>query len=184
MQRKKFKSSWHTTKSSGLESVNYAYNNTASNAPETTKYTIENSLLRISSDIPTQYIDSYTKYPQNTNINPSYQHFRTPEGQSKGCAFVKFKGHQAAANAISQLHASTTMPGASSSLVVKFADNEKERAVRKMQQLVSQHQTVAAAAAAGGVTIQTGPLALQQATAAVNFSGYQVCKKGFKNWRG
>lgn len=99
---------------------------------------------------------------------------RTPEGQSKGCAFVKFKGHQAAANAISQLHASTTMPGASSSLVVKFADNEKERAVRKMQQLVSQHQTVAAAAAAGGVTIQTGPLALQQATAAVNFSGYQV----------
>ena len=43
-----------------------------------------------------------------------------------------------------------------------------------MQQLVSQQQTVAAAAAAGAVAIQTGPLAIQQATSAGNFATYQV----------
>lgn len=62
---------------------------------------------------------------------------RTSDGQSKGCAFVKYSTHQSAIDAINRLHASTTMDGASSSLVVKFADNDKERAVRKMQQLVS-----------------------------------------------
>jgi len=62
---------------------------------------------------------------------------RTSEGQSRGCAFIKFTTHKSAIDAINRLHASTTMEGASSSLVVKFADNDKERAVRKMQQLVS-----------------------------------------------
>ncbi|XP_054086364.1 CUGBP Elav-like family member 4 isoform X4 [Zeugodacus cucurbitae] len=60
---------------------------------------------------------------------------RGPEGASKGCAFVKFSSQQEAQSAITNLHGSQTMPGASSSLVVKFADTEKERQIRRMQQM-------------------------------------------------
>ncbi|KAM7356983.1 CUGBP Elav-like family member bruno 3 isoform 11-T11 [Cochliomyia hominivorax] len=60
---------------------------------------------------------------------------RGPDGASKGCAFVKFSSQQEAQSAITNLHGSQTMPGASSSLVVKFADTEKERQIRRMQQM-------------------------------------------------
>ncbi|CAM1328700.1 CELF3 (predicted) [Pycnogonum litorale] len=60
---------------------------------------------------------------------------RGPDGQSKGCAFVKFGNHGEAQAAINNLHGSQTMPGASSSLVVKFADTDKERQMRRMQQM-------------------------------------------------
>ncbi|KAK3534114.1 hypothetical protein QTP86_002224 [Hemibagrus guttatus] len=63
---------------------------------------------------------------------------RGPDGNSKGCAFVKFSTHTEAQSAISGLHGSQTMPGASSSLVVKFADTDKERTIRRMQQMVGQ----------------------------------------------
>ncbi|NWH45889.1 CEL3A protein, partial [Fregata magnificens] len=55
-----------------------------------------------------------------------------------GCAFVKFQSHAEAQAAIAALHGSRTLPGASSSLVVKFADTEKERGLRRMQQVASQ----------------------------------------------
>lgn len=60
---------------------------------------------------------------------------RGPDGASKGCAFVKLASSEAAQAAIASLHGSQTMPGASSSLVVKLADTEKERQVRRMQQM-------------------------------------------------
>ncbi|XP_071098837.1 CUGBP Elav-like family member 3-B isoform X4 [Haliotis cracherodii] len=60
---------------------------------------------------------------------------RDQNGNSKGCAFVKFASHSEAQTAINALHGSQTMPGASSSLVVKFADTEKERQLRRMQQM-------------------------------------------------
>nr|XP_033810914.1 CUGBP Elav-like family member 5 isoform X2 [Geotrypetes seraphini] len=63
---------------------------------------------------------------------------RGPDGNSKGCAFVKFSSHAEAQAAIQALHGSQTMPGASSSLVVKFADTDKERTLRRMQQMVGQ----------------------------------------------
>ncbi|XP_041564268.1 CUGBP Elav-like family member 4 isoform X15 [Drosophila elegans] len=58
------------------------------------------------------------------------------ENESRsGCAFVKFGSQQEAQSAITNLHGSQTMPGASSSLVVKYADTEKERQIRRMQQM-------------------------------------------------
>ncbi|XP_054832188.1 CUGBP Elav-like family member 3 isoform X31 [Eublepharis macularius] len=63
---------------------------------------------------------------------------RGPDGTSKGCAFVKFQTHAEAQAAINTLHGSRTLPGASSSLVVKFADTEKERGLRRMQQVANQ----------------------------------------------
>ncbi|ROL47424.1 CUGBP Elav-like family member 4 [Anabarilius grahami] len=56
----------------------------------------------------------------------------------RGCAFVKYSTHAEAQAAISALHGSQTMPGASSSLVVKFADTDKERTIRRMQQMAGQ----------------------------------------------
>ncbi|ERE84892.1 CUGBP Elav-like family member 3 isoform 2 [Cricetulus griseus] len=55
-----------------------------------------------------------------------------------GCAFVKYSSHAEAQAAINALHGSQTMPGASSSLVVKFADTDKERTMRRMQQMAGQ----------------------------------------------
>ncbi|XP_062819451.1 CUGBP Elav-like family member 6 isoform X4 [Anolis carolinensis] len=63
---------------------------------------------------------------------------RGPDGASKGCAFVKYGSHAEAQAAISSLHGSQTMPGASSSLVVKFADTDKERTLRRMHQMAGQ----------------------------------------------
>ncbi|KAM3858235.1 CUGBP Elav-like family member 3 isoform 3-T3 [Diretmus argenteus] len=63
---------------------------------------------------------------------------RGPDGTSKGCAFVKYQSNAEAQAAINALHGSRTLPGASSSLVVKFADSEKERGIRRMQQVASQ----------------------------------------------
>ncbi|CAD5112450.1 DgyrCDS1670 [Dimorphilus gyrociliatus] len=62
---------------------------------------------------------------------------RDQNGNSKGCAFVKFGGASEAQAAINALHGSQTMPGASSSLVVKLADTEKERQIRRMQQMTA-----------------------------------------------
>ncbi|XP_067878711.1 CUGBP Elav-like family member 3-A isoform X1 [Heterodontus francisci] len=63
---------------------------------------------------------------------------RGPDGTSKGCAFVKFQTHAEAQAAIGALHGSRMLQGASSSLVVKFADTDKERTLRRMQQVAGQ----------------------------------------------
>ncbi|OON23017.1 hypothetical protein X801_01075, partial [Opisthorchis viverrini] len=51
-----------------------------------------------------------------------------------GCAFVKFASNSEALSAIEGLHNSQTMQGASSPLVVKFADTDRERQLRRQQQ--------------------------------------------------
>uniref|UniRef100_A0A8C9R4Q5 CUGBP Elav-like family member 5 n=1 Tax=Scleropages formosus TaxID=113540 RepID=A0A8C9R4Q5_SCLFO len=92
---------------------------------------------------------------------------RGPDGNSKGCAFVKFSTHTEAQSAISALHGSQTMPGASSSLVVKFADTDKERTIRRMQQMVGQFGIFNPAIALPFSTYSTYAHALMQQQAAI-----------------
>ncbi|PAA63677.1 hypothetical protein BOX15_Mlig032096g1 [Macrostomum lignano] len=94
---------------------------------------------------------------------------RDQNGASKGCAFVKYGNHLEAQSAINNLHGSQTMPGASSSIVVKFADNEKERQLRKLQQMVGPLGLISPGLA--GVAGQLNPVATpfpQQSSGYIN----------------
>nr|AEE62843.1 unknown [Dendroctonus ponderosae] len=60
---------------------------------------------------------------------------RDPAGNSRGCAFVTFSNKHAALLAIKSLHQSQTMEGCSAPLVVKFADTQKEKELKRHQQM-------------------------------------------------
>lgn len=60
---------------------------------------------------------------------------RDPSGNSRGCAFVTFASKQSALSAIKGLHQSQTMEGCSAPLVVKFADTQKEKEMKRQQQM-------------------------------------------------
>eukprot|EP00092_Neocalanus_flemingeri_P019404 GFUD01021018.1.p1 GENE.GFUD01021018.1~~GFUD01021018.1.p1 ORF type:complete len:526 (+),score=112.14 GFUD01021018.1:119-1579(+) len=60
---------------------------------------------------------------------------RDDNGISRGCAFVTFSNRQVAIVAIKAMHHSLTMEGCSSPLVVKFADTQKEKEHKKVQQV-------------------------------------------------
>lgn len=60
---------------------------------------------------------------------------RDANGQSRGCAFVTFASKQSALNAIKAMHHSQTMEGCSAPLVVKFADTQKEKELKRQQQM-------------------------------------------------
>ncbi|XP_033740334.1 CUGBP Elav-like family member 2 isoform X10 [Pecten maximus] len=60
---------------------------------------------------------------------------RDQNGQSKGCAFVTYANRQSAQNAIKSTHHSQTMEGCTSPVVVKFADTQKEKEQKKLQQM-------------------------------------------------
>ncbi|KAL1122180.1 hypothetical protein AAG570_003585 [Ranatra chinensis] len=62
---------------------------------------------------------------------------RDTSGQSKGCAFVTYTSKQCAINAIKAMHHSKTMEGCSLPLVVKFADTQKEKDQKRLQQIQS-----------------------------------------------
>ncbi|XP_066954397.1 CUGBP Elav-like family member 2 isoform X11 [Macrobrachium rosenbergii] len=70
---------------------------------------------------------------------------RDANGQSKGCAFVTFSSRQCAINAIKKMHHSQTMEGCSSPLVVKFADTQKEKDAKRLQQVTQNLWNVASA---------------------------------------
>ncbi|XP_026480356.1 CUGBP Elav-like family member 1 isoform X2 [Ctenocephalides felis] len=75
---------------------------------------------------------------------------RDAQGQSKGCAFVTFTSKQSAIGAIKALNQSQTMEGCSAPLVVKFADTQKEKDQKRLQQM---HASLWSLAAAGGATV-------------------------------
>merc|ERR1712012_507217 len=62
---------------------------------------------------------------------------RDDQGVSRGCAFVTFTSRQIAMVAIKAMHHSLTMEGCSSPIVVKFADTQKDKEQRKVQQIQS-----------------------------------------------
>ncbi|KAK6170085.1 hypothetical protein SNE40_018563 [Patella caerulea] len=62
---------------------------------------------------------------------------RDQNGQSRGCAFITYANRQSAQNSIKNMHHSQTMEGCSSPLVVKFADTQKEKEAKKLQQMTS-----------------------------------------------
>ncbi|XP_019124040.1 CUGBP Elav-like family member 2 isoform X3 [Larimichthys crocea] len=107
---------------------------------------------------------------------------RGPDGQSRGCAFVTFATRAMAQNAIKTMHHSQTMEGCSSPLVVKFADTQRDKEQRRLQQqLVQQIQQMNSASTWGNLaglgTLTPQYLALlQQATSSSNqgsFNGIQ-----------
>ncbi|KAM9402398.1 CUGBP Elav-like family member 2 isoform 7-T7 [Salvelinus alpinus] len=63
---------------------------------------------------------------------------RGPDGLSRGCAFVTFSTRAMAQNAIKAMHQSQTMEGCSSPIVVKFADTQKDKEQRRLQQQLAQ----------------------------------------------
>ncbi|XP_072858634.2 CUGBP Elav-like family member 2 isoform X24 [Pogona vitticeps] len=106
---------------------------------------------------------------------------RGPDGLSRGCAFVTFSTRAMAQNAIKGMHQSQTMEGCSSPIVVKFADTQKDKEQRRLQQQLAQQMqqlntaTWGNLTGLGGLTPQYLAL-LQQATSSSNlgaFSGIQ-----------
>ncbi|XP_063969795.1 CUGBP Elav-like family member 1 isoform X21 [Lytechinus pictus] len=63
---------------------------------------------------------------------------RDQMGGHKGCAFVTFATRQMALNGIRSMHQSRIMDGCTSKLVVKFADTQKEKEQKKLQQMAQQ----------------------------------------------
>ncbi|XP_030295756.1 CUGBP Elav-like family member 2 isoform X26 [Sparus aurata] len=112
---------------------------------------------------------------------------RGPDGLSRGCAFVTFSTRAMAQNAIKAMHQSQTMEGCSSPIVVKFADTQKDKEQRRLQQQLAQQMqqlnsatTWGSLTGLGGLTPQYLAL-LQQATSSGNlgaFSGIQQMAVG------
>uniref|UniRef100_A0A673AXM7 RRM domain-containing protein n=1 Tax=Sphaeramia orbicularis TaxID=375764 RepID=A0A673AXM7_9TELE len=127
---------------------------------------------------------------------------RGPDGLSRGCAFVTFSTRAMAQNAIKAMHQSQTMEGCSSPIVVKFADTQKDKEQRRLQQQLAQQMqqlnsatTWGSLTGLGGLTpqylaVRTTPSfpsstitssLLQQATSSGNlgaFSGIQQMAAG------
>ncbi|XP_056273668.1 CUGBP Elav-like family member 2 isoform X2 [Pseudoliparis swirei] len=103
---------------------------------------------------------------------------RGPDGQSRGCAFVTFSTRSTAQNAIKSMHHSQTMEGCSSPLVVKFADTQRDKEQRRLQQqLVQQIQQLNSASTWGNLaglgSLSPQYLALlQQASSTSNQSSF------------
>ncbi|GAB0100166.1 CUGBP Elav-like family member 1 [Sergentomyia squamirostris] len=93
---------------------------------------------KLSEDDVRAMFDLYGKIEECTVL-------RDQNKQSKGCAFVTFATKQSAICAIKALHQSQTMEGCSAPLVVKFADTQKEKEQKKIQQMQANLWNIAAA---------------------------------------
>ncbi|XP_026821957.1 CUGBP Elav-like family member 1-B isoform X9 [Rhopalosiphum maidis] len=105
---------------------------------------------------------------------------RDPNGVSKGCAFVTYTTKQNAIAAIKGMHHSQTMEGCTCPLVVKFADTQKEKDQKRMQQMQA---NLWGLAATGGNSVPTaqylalGVLANQQMNSDTNSLSSQVLQQ-------
>ena len=58
---------------------------------------------------------------------------RHPDGNGRGCGFIKFATREQAQAAINGVNGSRTIDGCSAPIVVKFADTEKDKMQKRMQ---------------------------------------------------
>ncbi|XP_071134454.1 CUGBP Elav-like family member 2 isoform X8 [Mytilus edulis] len=97
---------------------------------------------------------------------------RDQNGQSRGCAFVTYVNRQSAQNAIKSLHHSQTMEGCNAPVVVKFADTQKEKEQKKLNNMTANLWSLSV----GGLNA-LGPqylALLQQAAAAGNLGMFNL----------
>lgn len=64
---------------------------------------------------------------------------RDADKRSKGCAFLMFESKMQAQKAIEVMHNSRTMDGCSSPIVVKFADTEKDKLLKRVNAMAAIH---------------------------------------------
>uniref|UniRef100_A0A6I8R9X8 CUGBP Elav-like family member 2 n=1 Tax=Xenopus tropicalis TaxID=8364 RepID=A0A6I8R9X8_XENTR len=113
---------------------------------------------------------------------------RGPDGLSRGCAFVTFSTRAMAQNAIKAMHQSQTMEGCSSPIVVKFADTQKDKEQRRLQQQLAQQMQQLNTATWGNLT-GLGALTpqylalLQQATSSSNLGAFSGIQQMAGKWR-
>ncbi|XP_052086695.1 CUGBP Elav-like family member 2 isoform X16 [Mytilus californianus] len=104
---------------------------------------------------------------------------RDQNGQSRGCAFVTYVNRQSAQNAIKSLHHSQTMEGCNAPIVVKFADTQKEKEQKKLNNMTANLWSLSV----GGLNA-LGPqylALLQQAAAAGNLGMFNLGNMGGNN---
>lgn len=103
---------------------------------------------------------------------------RGPDGLSRGCAFVTFATRAMAQNAIKTMHHSQTMEGCTSPMVAKFADTQRDKEQRRLQQQLAQQMQQLNSASTWGNLAGLGSLTpqylalLQQATSSSNQAGF------------
>ncbi|KAM9277269.1 CUGBP Elav-like family member 2 isoform 5-T5 [Cariama cristata] len=98
---------------------------------------------------------------------------RGPDGLSRGCAFVTFSTRAMAQNAIKAMHQSQTMEGCSSPIVVKFADTQKDKEQRRLQQQLAQQMQQLNTATWGNLTGLGG--LTPQYLAVSSFQRWRLC---------
>uniref|UniRef100_A0A673YNJ8 CUGBP Elav-like family member 2 n=1 Tax=Salmo trutta TaxID=8032 RepID=A0A673YNJ8_SALTR len=101
---------------------------------------------------------------------------RGPDGLSRGCAFITFSTRAQAANAIKSLHHSQTMEGCTSPMVCKFADTQRDKEQRRLQQQMAQQMQQLNSASTWGNLAGLGGLTPQYL--AVSAPLYQVWAAG------
>ncbi|XP_050442915.1 CUGBP Elav-like family member 1 isoform X6 [Adelges cooleyi] len=104
---------------------------------------------------------------------------RDPNGVSKGCAFVTYTTKQNAIAAIKGMHHSQTMEGCTCPLVVKFADTQKEKDQKRMQQMQANLWGLAATGNNSSTAqyLALGVLANQQTNGDTNSLSSQVLQQ-------
>ncbi|XP_022244188.1 CUGBP Elav-like family member 2 isoform X2 [Limulus polyphemus] len=95
---------------------------------------------------------------------------RDANGQSKGCGFVTYESRQCAINAIKGMNHFQTMEGCSNPLVVKFADTQKVRDLKRKQQMMANLWNTNSFGNISSLTPQY--LTLLQASQTGNFGGF------------
>eukprot|EP00095_Tigriopus_kingsejongensis_P005198 maker-scaffold321_size207582-snap-gene-1.34 protein:Tk05198 transcript:maker-scaffold321_size207582-snap-gene-1.34-mRNA-1 annotation:"hypothetical protein TcasGA2_TC012080" len=124
------------------------------------------------------FVGMVSKKFNENDVRVMFNHYGTIEectvlrdanGISKGCAFVTFSSRQNAITAIKAMHHSQTMEGCSSPIVVKFADTQKEKEQKKVQQLQTNLWTLSGAGIAAPPVTGIPNIIPQQYMASLTF---------------